>query len=319
MFEFHFLRPWWLLLIPPAIYLFVRLRRAFSVADQWRGEIADHLIEHLGVGSEGKKLVRPYQLITLVLILGSIAMAGPTWERELTPFTEDRAPLVVALELTESMMSVDQQPTRLERAKQKLRDLLAARQGARTAVIAYAGSAHAVLPLTDDVQLLEIYIDSLSPDLMPRDGDAPDQALSKAASMLASEEAAGTIVFMTDGIDRIHEAAFAEHAANSADQVVLWSFGTDNGGPIEDSNAIAPPVDSAGLRMIANASGGPMIASTVDAADVDRVLRDVQSHLVNAIESDENLLWHDAGYYLVWPLMLLTLIWSRRGWTVVWA
>ena len=77
MFDFHFLRPWWLLVIPPAIYLFVRLRRAFSIADQWRGAIAEHLITHLGVGSAGRKLIRPYQLMVVALVVGSVAMAGP--------------------------------------------------------------------------------------------------------------------------------------------------------------------------------------------------------------------------------------------------
>ena len=124
---------------------------------------------------------------------------------------------------------------------------------------------------------------------------------------------------MTDGIDRTLEDVFAEHQASSADQLVLWSFGTEMGGPVKDSDAIAPGVDLPGLRVIANAASGRLIQSTVDDADVERVLRDVQTHLVNAIESDENLLWHDAGYYLVWPLMLFALIWSRRGWTVVWA
>ena len=70
-----------------------------------------------------------------------LVVAGPTWEREITPFTEDHAPLVIAIELTPSMLCTDQQPTRLERARHKVRDLLARRRGARTAVIGYAGSA----------------------------------------------------------------------------------------------------------------------------------------------------------------------------------
>ncbi len=74
---------------------------------------------------------------------------------------------------------------RLERAKQKVADLLASRRGARTAVVAYAGSAHAVLPLTDDTDLVNMYLESLTPEVMPQSGDRPDRALELAASMLA--------------------------------------------------------------------------------------------------------------------------------------
>ena len=63
---------------------------------------------------------------------------------------EDTAPLVIAIDLSQTMDAIDIAPSRLERVKLKVRDLLALRAGARTAIVAYAGSAHIVLPLTDD-------------------------------------------------------------------------------------------------------------------------------------------------------------------------
>ena len=317
--NFHFLRPWWLLLIVVAIYLHRRLGKAFNAARQWDGAIAEHLIGHLIVGAKQRRMLRPYQLMTVVISLAALALAGPAWEREITPFTEDQAPLVVALKLTDSMLAVDQQPTRLARAKQKLSDLLAARQGARTAVIAYAGSAHAVLPLTDDAQLLQIYLESLTPDLMPVAGDAPDKALRLARQMLDAESAAGTIVFMGDGIDRSLADAFQSHASSSADQVLIWAFGTALGGPIVESSLDAPPYDLDGMNIVANASGSSVIRSSVDDSDLRQITGDIRTHLVNAIEADEDLRWIDAGYFLVWPLALLALVWSRRGWTVAWS
>jgi Ca-activated chloride channel family protein len=317
---FHFLRPWWLLLIPAAIWLHIVLRRAVSAADQWQGLIAPELLEHLVVGRGKSRRVRPYQLQTVLVVLLSLAVAGPAWERELTPFTEDRAPLVIALELTASMLGTDQPPSRLERARHKIRDLLDQRQGARTAVVAYAGSAHAVLPLTDDTDLVNLYLESLVPDVMPQAGDRPDLALGLAASMLAGETAPGTILFMTDGIDRGFAGAFRNAMAGSTDQLLLLAFGTDAGGLVEGGgvNDVAPPTDRAGLRAVANAGNGALVDATVDDSDVASLDRRVQRHLVNAIESDENLQWRDAGYFLVWPLALLALLWFRRGWTVQW-
>ena len=317
---FHFLRPWWLLLLPVAAWLHIRLRHAVSAVDQWKDIIAPEILQHLIVGKGSHRRLRPYQLLTVLLLMLGVALAGPTWKRELTPFTEDRAPLIVALELTDSMLGIDQQPTRLERAKHKIRDLLQTRRGARTAVIGYAGSAHAVLPLTDDTSLVELYLESLTPVVMPQAGDRPDRALDLAARMLAAEDAAGTILFMTDGIDRMYEPSFAAAFAESQDQLLILTFGTSAGGPILDGNASdsAPPVDSAGTATIASASGGRVFKSTVDSGDVESMNRHVQRNLVDAIESDENLRWRDSGYLLVWPLALLTLLWFRRGWTVQW-
>ena len=324
--NFHFLRPWWLLLIPVAILIHWRVRRAHRVADQWQGAIAAHLLPHLLVAGEKSGRLRPYQLMSLLLILASLALAGPTWRKEITPFTEDQSPLVVALEMTPGMLSVDQPPTRLERAKQKLRDILERRQGARTAVIAYAGSAHAVLPLTDDIQLITTYLDSLSPLIMPLEGENPAAALELAQDMLKGESAAGTILFLTDGIDRTLADRFTRDLDHSRDQILFLLFGTTAGGPTQalaSSSArieagLAPGADLEGTKVVADAARGEVLRSTVDGGDVDRLMRRIRSHLVDSIDSDEQLRWHDAGYYLLWPLTLTVMVWFRRGWTVNW-
>ena len=326
--QFHFLRPAWLLIIPFAIWLHMRLRRSFSAALVWKSVIAPHLLESLTVGSKEAKRIRPYQLTTAALVLTSIALAGPTWQREITPFTQDRAPLIVALELTPTMLGVDQPPSRLERAKQKLRDLLERRKGARTAVIGYAGSAHAVLPLTDDTRLIEIYLESLAPDLMPREGDDATTALALAQSMLAEEEAAGTILFMTDGIDRTYAPLFSQHADEQEDQLMFLAFGTAAGGPVAETakggtsfglvDGKAPGVDMGGINAVASAAGGNVTQATPDIADVDALSRQIRSNLVNTIQQDERLQWRDFGYELVWPLAFILLLWARRGWTVNW-
>lgn len=315
----HFIRPAWFAMVPLVLLVHWRLRRAMRAAEQWQSAVAPHLLKHLTIGDGPGKRFRPYQLMTVAALLLVIALAGPTWRKELTPFTEDTAPLIIAIEMTQSMLAIDQPPTRLERAKQKARDILDRRKGARTAVIAYAGSAHAVLPLTDDPRLVEIYLDSLGPDRMPEQGDRPDRALALAESMLADETAAGTIVFMTDGIDQGYAEVFAQHADRTRDQVLVMAFGTEAGGPVRagDGGGVAAGVDLGGLQAIVSA-GGQLIRATVDTSDVDGLVRQVRTHLVNAIGEDGDLDWHDAGYYLVWPLALMLLAFFRRGWTVQW-
>ena len=317
---FHFLRPWWLMLIPLALWLYWRLRRVVSAADQWREIIDPDLLKVLVIGGGKARRLRPYQLLSGVIVLTGLALAGPAWQRELTPFTEDRAPLIIALELTDSMEGIDQPPDRLQRARQKIRDLLAVRQGARTAVIVYAGSAHAMLPLTDDQALIELYLAALNTEVMPLRGDRPDKALALAQKMLDREReaASGTILFMSDGIDRSFGSFFETAFESTTDQLLILGFGTEEGGPFADGPGQAPAIDLGGLESTAAAAGGWFTQATVDDSDINSLNRRIQRHLVNAIENDETLQWVDAGYVLVWPLALLMLAWFRRGWTVQW-
>jgi Ca-activated chloride channel family protein len=319
--DFHFLRPAWLLLLPFAWLMQRRLAHGHSARSQWKDAVAPHLLPHLVVGGDAHRRLRPATLLMLALVLAGLAMAGPTWRREITPFTEDTAPLVVALELTPDMLATDEAPTRLERAKQKLRDLVAARPEARTAVLAYAGSAHTVLPLTDDPALIEAYLPSLTPSLMPAAGDRPDAALRLAVERIAREDVPGTVLFLTDGIDRRHAAAFAEAGAGDDVQILALALGGAGGPTRPEANeppAMAAPVDLSGLQAVLDAAGGSVTRARVDDRDVRALVRQIRTHLVDTAGEDEALRWRDAGYALVWPLAATSLFWFRRGWTIRW-
>src|SRR5262249_24868749 len=152
--------------------------------------------------------------------LATLALAGPTWQREAPPFAQDEAALVVALDLSRGMDAIDVQPTRLERAKQKVRDLLELRKGAKSPLVAYAGSAAVGLPLPGAAALLEPLREALDPGLMPVPGKDAPAALALAESLLAKEPVPGTILFVTDGIPKAQVPAFAAHQKTSRSQVV---------------------------------------------------------------------------------------------------
>ena len=105
--DFHVLRPEWLLGVPGALFLAFLVRSASSLERQWRGVIAPHLLAHLKVGTGGRAGVRPIDGIVAMLIIASTGLAGPTWEREETPFSEDTSPLVLAVQLSQTMDAVD--------------------------------------------------------------------------------------------------------------------------------------------------------------------------------------------------------------------
>jgi len=327
--EFHFLRPGWLLVLLPAAMLWLILGRRGNVERQWRKVIAPHLLAHLKVGSGDRWRFRPLHLTVLVLVLGATGLAGPTWEREISPLAEDTAPLIIALDLSASMNAVDVQPTRLERAKQKVRDLLILRRGARSALIVYAGSAHTVLPLCDDPAVFETFLAGLASDVMPVAGKDAALALARAEELLANEPTPGSILFLTDGIAEEHTPVFAEHARRGDDEVLVLAVGTREGGPIRkgkdgfETNAsgrrTVATLDIEGLQALEAQAGVFVAGVTVDDADVGRIQRRVQSHLREVRQQDETARWKDQGYWLAVPVALLSLLWFRKGWTIRWS
>lgn len=326
--DFHFIRPLWLLMLLPVPLLYGLFRRSRSPLQQWQKIIAPHLLKHLTVGAEQKKRVRPVNLLLPAFILSALALAGPTWQREAMPFTEDEAPLVIALDLSVEMNAVDVQPTRLERAKQKVRDLLAERSGSRTALLAYAGSAHMILPLTDDARILETYLSSLTSDIMPDQGKAAAPALTLAEEMLARETAAGTILFVTNAIDRDSFPDFVRHSQESRNAVMVLGMGTTQGGPIRmgrntfrtdrEGNRVISALDREGLETLAGEAGVYVTSVTVDDSDVRRLAGRIQRHLTESLNEEADTRWKDFGYFLLFPVALLALFWFRRGWTVQW-
>ena len=226
------------------------------------------------------------------------------------------------------MDAIDIQPSRLERAKQKIRDLLALRPGARTALFVYAGSAHMVLPLTDDPSLMELFLSSLSTQLMPAPGKNAAGALETVESLLEREEAPGTILFITDGIENGDFPRFVRHAQESTDQIMVLGVGTSKGGPIKvdqdrfltDSSGrrVTSRMDVDGLKRLRSEAGVKVTTVSLDNEDVEWIQDEAQTHLQLVQQQTAEQRWIDYGYFLTIPIVLVTAFWFRRGWTVRW-
>jgi len=321
---FHILRPWWLLGIAAALVLYLLHRRGTDPTSRWGGLVAPHLLKHLTVEGGSASRWRTGPITFFALGLGSLAVAGPAWEKEPPPFADDRAALVIVIDASLSMDAVDVQPSRLERARQKVRDLLAVRPGAKTGLVAYAGSAHEVLPLTSDRGIVELYADSLASNVMPMPGKQAAQALALAEAMLARDKLSGSILFLTDGIPDDQRAAFHEHKAAQGARVFVLAIGSEAGAPIRLADG-SFATDAAGKRRVArlHVDGLDDVADvtqlTADASDVERIAARVQRSFETVRDDDASLRWRDRGTVFVLPLLLLVALWFRRGWVVRWA
>ena len=297
---FHFMRPWCLVLLPLVAWLWWRLRDHGRPKVALTDGLAPHLRDALTLGGDTQRRWQPIDGVSLALVFAILGAAGPTWSRVPDPFLAQTAPLVIVLEVTPSMENTDVAPTRLERGKQKIRDLLDLRAGARTGLVAYAGSAHRVVPLTEDAGIMRPYLEGLTTEVMPSEGDAASAAFDLATEMLAQENIPGAVLFVLDGVNT---ADISQLTAN--DQVSMAFLSMLPGG-IRDQ----------GLDAM---DGSRVIEVQPENADVRQLDRLLNAAFRRAMIEDETQQWDDRARWLAWPAALLVLLWFRRGWTMQWA
>ena len=297
---FHFERPLWLLALLPAIALWLLDRRSSDALLTWRRVIDPALLAHLVVGEDRRAIATPANALLVGWILTAIAVAGPTWQREPSPFTDAKPAVAVVLKVTASMLEQDLAPTRLDRGRQKLADILAAREGAATGLIAYSGSAHLVLPPTPDSEVVLNLAGSLSPEIMPRDGDDLAGALALAKRALSSQAEGGSILIMADSIAPGASERFAQ--AGHPPVTILSLSPAASGGE--------------GVDAAAKALNASLIATTADQTDVSAIVRRLDRVDQARNVEGEGQHWREAGYWLTPLLALLALLWFRRGWVL---
>ncbi|NWK55130.1 VWA domain-containing protein [Verrucomicrobiaceae bacterium N1E253] len=293
--NFHFIRPWWLLLLIPSVVTVWMIIRRQDASRAWSGIMDPHLLKALSTGQEQKETLRPATLLGMILILGSIALAGPSWKLEPSPFSEDQSALVIILQVTPSMDEQDVQPSRAERAIQKIQDLLKQRAGARSALIAYSGTAHLVIPLTKDAGIINTFAADLSPAIMPRDGNAALEALQLAEKELQRSQTSGTILFICDTIP-------AQLPATTTPVEVLAVAGTETRETIKTN---------------CQSNGAHFTPISIDDQDVKQLNQRIETSFA-ARPSDHGQHWLDNGWWLTPIIAMLALWWFRPGWVIEW-
>ncbi|TCL00762.1 Ca-activated chloride channel family protein [Shimia isoporae] len=295
---FHLLRPWVLVALLPVAWIWWQHRRKDTRAKPDVALIAPHLMEALTVKGDEDRRFRPIDLICLVLCLLVLGASGPTWNRIPEPFAAQTAPLVVVMQITPSMTETDIAPSRLERAKHKVTDLLQLRAGARTSLVAYAGTAHVVVPMTEDPGVMQPYLEGLLPEVMPRDGRDISAAFDLAQSMLEREDIPGGVLFLLDDLPAADKATL-ESVENIAAMAFLFLRPDTQSLPEVPTSATAFSV-------------------TPDNRDITQIEAALASAYARAQLADGTQPWQDRGAIFVWPAVFLLLFWFRRGFAVRW-
>lgn len=325
--QFHFLRPAWLLAIVPALLLAWLMYRRRLHEGAWQRVISPHLLPFLLEGYTGSTQRTPLALLAAGWIIVCVALAGPTWRTLPQPVQKQLHAQVLVFDLSLSMYADDLKPSRLERARFKLRDILDQSEESLTGLIVFAGSSHVVTPLTDDTNTIINMINGLSPDIMPIKGSNPLEALESARDLMTQAGISdGHIILMTDDLDADFTARAQQVVDTQRMPVSILALGTTDGAPIRlpDGNllksaqgAIVVPGTPIGrMRDAAQQLGGRFASLSADNSDIDRILALRTAILDNQGSGNEREfdVWHEAGPLLVLLLLPFAAAGYRRGW-----
>ncbi|MGE8068438.1 tetratricopeptide repeat protein [Pseudomonas sp. NPDC089569] len=322
----YWFRPWWLLLLPLLGWLLWQLWHRQKRAGRWQMILPAAFHEALLSGGNGRDSKLPWVALGVAWLLTVLALLGPSWERVEQISQKPADPLVVILELTPQMLATDVQPNRLEQARRKLFDLLQNRSDAQTAIVVYAGSAHTLVPLSDDLSTSSNLLDALKPSLMPETGQRADLAVSKAVNLL--EQAAlgdGRILLIGSSLTEQERLGITRALKGKSTQFLMLGIGTAEGAPItqedgsflkdEQGAILVSHLDEAGLKSFADDLDGRYRHARLGDSDLRALgLLDGPRHLRNDGQTLRLDTWADQGYWLLLPLLVLAACAGRRGW-----
>ncbi|MCC5791381.1 MAG: VWA domain-containing protein [Legionellaceae bacterium] len=303
MADWHLLRPLCLWAFIPLGLLLWMLWRKRHTGTSWDGVCDTHLLPHLlQPGTEGQRYGALLWLFVAIGLL-IIGWSGPTWNKLPVPTFARIKPHVLLLDMSQAMAETDVSPSRLERAKFLIQDILAHRDAGQFALIAYTSEPFVVAPLTEDGNTIAALLSSLTLTIMPVGGSRLSPALQEARQLLrqAGYEQGEILIFSAHPPA---EKAVQEAAALAAQGIRTSVM------PMQAEGGDAPAwqqLARQGEGLLLNyAKAAPAITQWLSQGSDNSYLDK------NAL--DDIPLWRDEGRWFVLAGSLLLLVVFRRGW-----
>lgn len=325
MEQLHFLRPELLWLFLPALLVLWSAWHWLAHESGWQKVIDPRLISHLLDQAPTTSAKWPVYVLAAALAVAIVALAGPAWQKLPQPVQQSEDALLIALDLSLSMRAGDIKPARITRAQHKIQDILQRRNEGLTALIAYAGDAHTVVPFTDDADTIAAMVPALTPEIMPKLGSRPDLAVELGQQLLQDAGLQrARLLLVSDGIEKKDIARISE-AMSDRMALSILAIGTTEGGPIplpqggflkDQSDAIiVPQLTEENFRALSKRNGGRYSELQIGPQDIDQLLASDLERRRETREIDREFdVWRDAGASLVLLLLPIALLAFRRGW-----
>lgn len=251
-----------------------------------------------------------------------IALAGPQWGVEHAASRSAARSVVIAVDVSASMGAEDVRPNRLERAKTKLALLLDGLKGERVGIVAFAGRAEAVCPITQDLEAAKLILRSLQIGAVPEPGTAIGLALRQAVAQLAQYPGGRAVILLTDGEDhRTDPLGAAEEAAQAGVRVLAVGIGSPEGVPLPlrdpatgevkgykktpSGQTVISRLGEKDLAAMASRTQGGYYRATPGEEDVSEILKTVSK--LSAAQGQTGII-HRYKNRFVYPLALAFLL-----------
>ena len=322
--EFHFLRPLWLLAVPLVWWMVFMLRKKWWQKGGWDREVDSHLLEFLASSpSQHKRKLLPW-VMCLAGTLLLLSLAGPAWQKKPQPLIKKSQARVLVLDLSFSMLAADVKPTRIDRVRFKLEDLLNNFSEGETALVGYAGDAFVITPLTHDANTISSLLPGLHPNIMPVPGSRADLGVELASDLLSrSIGSQGHIILVTDGIEESEISVIKN--ASGTNEISILAVGTEAGSPIalkaggflKDRNGaiVIPKLNLKPLSKLANQVNGELTLLSPDDRDVNQIFAAETSEGIYKEDEQKRTSdkWNEEGPWLLLIVLPLTAMLFRRG------
>ena len=325
---FHFLRPWWFLAFIPAICLTVLLLKYSSSSNNWLKYCDAHLLEHILVDqpSKAKKSLLPLALL-LLWGLAIIALAGPTWSYKNIPVYKKTSARVIALDVSQSMDTTDISPSRLERAKYKILDILNNIKEGQVGMIVFSGEPFVVSPLTSDAKTIKNMVPVINTNIVPVQGHDIYKALKKSAELITQAGSPkGQIILITDSTPTNNAINEAKKLAEEGIETDVYAIGTPQGGVARDEqgnfvkneqgNFEHFGINLLTLQKLTSSGDGRLIFLTLNNTDIKELLGNIKytnSDAKKSKQSSVNTLWQDESSSIIWLLVILSALVFRKS------
>jgi len=239
-------------------------------------------------------------LLAIVLLI--IALVRPQWGREVQVVEQEGLQVMVALDVSHSMLAEDLKPNRLIRAKQEISDLMTRFYlNHEIGLVLFSGASFIQFPLTSDYDTARSFLDHAQPGVISRPGTVIGEAIQTAMSGFdAKRKSQKVIVIMTDGED--HETnplSVAQEVAKEGAIIYTIGFGSAQGAPIpefiegtltgykkdQQGNVVLSKLDDTTLRQIAQATNGRYFTAQADGSELDELVGDLKRLQTERLES----------------------------------
>lgn len=329
----QFLRPWWFLALIPLVWLLYLAWQKQLQKGAWQQVIAPQFRQLLlGNNAELQPKVNEkifYSGLGFIWFISVLALAGPWIKAVEVPAQKSQQGVVIVLDLSLSMLADDISPNRLARVKYTLTDLLKQHPEYATGMVAYAGSAHTISPISEDNQTLLNLLPSLNPLLMPSYGSKPLKALEKAKQLfIGNQTNQGHIIWITDDIEKHEVDDISAWLEKESYSLTMLSIGTTEGGAVqipgygllkdENDSVVLPKIPVQDFQTLTNKTDIKWLQFDPQ-VDIVKALLPTKSIIETRENRDESeqqkQVQHplDIGFYFIFLILPFVALLFRRG------